>query len=168
MKNLLTFPALASLGVVGLLLIPAGCHAMYRHYHYNPAAIVLDSFKQHPLPSEMNITAEMNIPQKNGMKHVTKFLYLKEESDELVPTPGGLIAAHQNTESYDLDIELLCIEHSKGKAVFTVIACNDQEKSFNGSVTLPLNDSCTKTYQLPISDENNNPITITITSTIKK
>jgi len=164
-KYLLTF----------LLLIPAGCHAMI-HRHYTPAQAItpavtlLHTFMSHPpLPSEMNITAEMNIPQKNGAKHVTKFLYLKQESDDLVPvTPGGLIAAHQNTESYDLDIKLQDIDDS-GNAILMVIAHNEvEEKSFNGSVTLPLNASCTKTYPLPLSDENSKPITLTITSTIKK
>lgn len=152
-----------------LLLFSTASHAMH-HAHHASAILAIIALASPSLPSHMDIVAEMQIPQKNGLRSVTKFLYLKKQSDQLVPTPGGLIAGHQDTESHDLEISLEKLDRSAGNAIFKcmVTETNKHSDSLFHSIKVPLNASSSKTYQLPIGDEHNKPITLTIKSTIQE
>jgi|GEM_PF-2665563 hypothetical protein len=149
------------------LLLPATSHAMVYHYQPGSAVIALHALLTHPLPSQMNITAEINVSQKNGTKFITRFLYFKKESDCLVPTTGGLIAGHQNTESHDLTLALHDLSRLEGNAIFQWFVSNNN-KDFRGYAAIPFDKSCTNQYSLPICDAYNKPIILTITSTVKK
>lgn len=149
-----------------LLLLPATSHTMTRYRHHAAMAII-ESLAHHTLPSEMNITAEMKIPQTNGAKSVSRFIYLKQHCCDLVPVPGGLIAGHQNTQRYDLEIQFVHTDEVDN-AVFTYTAHKDNQKSSRGLLRIPFHESSTERYQLSIKDEYNNPIYLTITSIIKK
>lgn len=149
------------------LLLPTTSHAMNYRYQPGSAVIALHALMSHRLPSEMNITAEINVSQKNEAKSITRFLYFKQESDWLVPTTGGLIAGHQNTESHDLKIKLYDLSRLEGSATFKWFVSNDN-KDFDGYAVIPFDKSCTHQYNLPICDAYNKPIILTITSSIKK
>lgn len=158
--------------LVVLLLLPAASHAMSRHhrfegYHQPPVVLILNALSLYSLPSQMDITADMAIPQKNGLRTVSRYLYFKQESDELVPIPGGLIAGHQNTESYDLEISLGTLNRVTGNAKF-ICTVTHPGASHDDVITIPFTSSATKKYTLPIKDEYDNPIILIIKSTIKK
>ncbi len=149
-----------------LLLLPAVSHAMQRYD--NAAMRAFNSLMLHSLPSQMNIVAEMKIPQKNGTRSVARFLYFKGQSDTLVPTTGGLLAGHQDSESYNLEIELQEVDRDTGYAEFECKVKKVEGPSAVGTIKIPLNASSAKTYPLSMHDEFGQPIQVTIQSTIKK
>lgn len=156
-----------------LLLLPTASYAMLHRYHryesyqHFPTLMALNALTLHSLPSQMDITAEMAIPQKKGLRTVSRYLYFKQQSDELVPTPGGLIAGHQNTEAYDLEIILNTLNRATGNAKF-ICTVTHTGGSHDDLITISFTSSSTKTYTLPMKDEYDNPITLIIKSTVKK
>jgi hypothetical protein len=148
------------------LLLTTTSHAMGMLRHgYNPLFTALNSLALPDLPAEMRVTAEIKIPQKNGVKSIAKFLYFKKKSNDLISTPGGLIAGHSDAARHDLEIVLYDIDYVAGDAIFTWEA-HDTKSIVTGIARIPFDESSTKTYPLSIHDASNKPILLTITTTI--